>query len=342
MANIDYDAFGRTLEQTGAGNEAFLFVGEPRDQVTGLTYLRARYLDPQTGQFIAADPFLGSPEDPLSLHRYLYANANPVNFRDPSGLLTLTEIQIVSGILSALVLASISQAVVASRATSGLDVQWDGPTGFFTVEAPLEPFGGGVGLSLLESQQRNGRYTQAIHFLFTLNASTPNFFKKSVKKSLRPPPRNKGPKKGRKARRGRGTDLTGFDVLSLVFAGPLSLLNFDLQFDDTTLFSPSSLGGENGIQPFVLGGFYSRLEFAASGGLLAAVADKQITGSFKSSIGISGTLQGFGVGYDIKDTSLALVPNANIELFAGVSADFTLPDRVNQVDTRSLEETGAD
>lgn len=50
--------------------------------------MRARYYDQTTGRFISKDPFGGELRDPVSLHRYLYANANPVTFADPSGQFT--------------------------------------------------------------------------------------------------------------------------------------------------------------------------------------------------------------------------------------------------------------
>ena len=55
---------------------------------TGLYYLRARYMNPSTGTFISMDNYEGSIYDPVSLHKYLYANANPVMYTDPSGYAT--------------------------------------------------------------------------------------------------------------------------------------------------------------------------------------------------------------------------------------------------------------
>ena len=55
------------------------------DSETGLYYLRARYMDPATATFTSMDSYAGNIYDPASLHRYLYANANPVKYCDPSG-----------------------------------------------------------------------------------------------------------------------------------------------------------------------------------------------------------------------------------------------------------------
>ena len=46
---------------------------------------RARYLNPNTGRFWTMDSYEGDNEDPLSLHRYMYCEADPVDGFDPSG-----------------------------------------------------------------------------------------------------------------------------------------------------------------------------------------------------------------------------------------------------------------
>jgi RHS repeat-associated protein len=88
----DYDAFGNLIASTGTTPNNFLFVGEQFDPALGLYYNRARYLDVLNGRFMTMDPELGDTRDPVSLHRYLYANADPVNVADPSGRETLAEL----------------------------------------------------------------------------------------------------------------------------------------------------------------------------------------------------------------------------------------------------------
>ena len=55
------------------------------DQETGLYNAKARYFDPKLGRFLTQDSYLGQIDDPPSLHRYFYANANPTAFVDQDG-----------------------------------------------------------------------------------------------------------------------------------------------------------------------------------------------------------------------------------------------------------------
>jgi RHS repeat-associated protein len=69
-----------------------LFTGEQWDADLGMYFLRARYLNPDTGRFHTRDTYEGRNGEPLSLHKYLYANGNPVMMRDPSGRFSLVEL----------------------------------------------------------------------------------------------------------------------------------------------------------------------------------------------------------------------------------------------------------
>ena len=59
----------------------FGYAGEYTDPTTGLIYLRARWYDPATGQFLTRDPLLATTMEP-----YRYAGNDPINFGDPTGL----------------------------------------------------------------------------------------------------------------------------------------------------------------------------------------------------------------------------------------------------------------
>jgi len=87
-----YDAFGNSIVSTGGSGNAYLFAGEQRDGETGLDYLRARYYDPLVGRFVSADAYEGTLNDPMSLHDYQYAHANPVVNTDPSGYFSIGEL----------------------------------------------------------------------------------------------------------------------------------------------------------------------------------------------------------------------------------------------------------
>ena len=93
-----YDAFGNLLKSTGSTKNHYCYCGEQFDPVTGLYYLRARYMNPSVGRFITMDSYEGSIDDPVSLHKYLYANANPVSNSDPSGYKNVMEFQVTTGI----------------------------------------------------------------------------------------------------------------------------------------------------------------------------------------------------------------------------------------------------
>ena len=75
----NYDAFGNLLSSPGPTPNNYLYRGEQYDSDLGLYYLRARYYNPNTGRFLSRDPNAGYLDKPASLHKYLYANGDPVN-----------------------------------------------------------------------------------------------------------------------------------------------------------------------------------------------------------------------------------------------------------------------
>jgi RHS repeat-associated protein len=81
----EYDAFGNSFTKSGTTPNNYLYRGEQYDPDLGLYYLRARYYNPATGRFFGRDPAGGRKAYPATLHRYLYANGDPINGMDPSG-----------------------------------------------------------------------------------------------------------------------------------------------------------------------------------------------------------------------------------------------------------------
>jgi RHS repeat-associated protein len=86
-----YDAFGgyRTTPeavQPGADGQSKVgYTGHVFDVETGLVYAKARYYQPEMGQFLSQDALEGQMDSAPSLNRYAYALGNPYRYWDPTG-----------------------------------------------------------------------------------------------------------------------------------------------------------------------------------------------------------------------------------------------------------------
>jgi RHS repeat-associated protein len=112
VVTYDYDAFGNLINSTFTGAAPtpnnYLYSGEQFDPDLHLYYNRARYLNTSTGRFWNMDTDEGNDQDPLSLHKYLYGQGDPVNHVDPSG----HEIdELIGGIAVGLTIAAIATVV---------------------------------------------------------------------------------------------------------------------------------------------------------------------------------------------------------------------------------------
>jgi RHS repeat-associated protein len=81
VATYTYDAYGNETSHTGGADTPLRWAGQYQDASTGFYYLRARYYDPQTGQFVTRDPLA-----PVTQAPYAYAGSNPLNLLDLTGL----------------------------------------------------------------------------------------------------------------------------------------------------------------------------------------------------------------------------------------------------------------
>ncbi len=79
-----YEPYGTVLTSTGTASSSFGYAGEQAD-TTGLIYLRARYMNPRLGIFLARDPWSGDQLRPGSMNGWNYAGGNPIIRVDPSG-----------------------------------------------------------------------------------------------------------------------------------------------------------------------------------------------------------------------------------------------------------------
>jgi RHS repeat-associated protein len=80
VAKYAYTPYGGLASSSGTASTPLLYAGQYRDNESGLYYLRARYYDPVTGQFLSVDPAVQSTLSP-----YAYGAGNPLNAADPSG-----------------------------------------------------------------------------------------------------------------------------------------------------------------------------------------------------------------------------------------------------------------
>jgi fibro-slime domain-containing protein/RHS repeat-associated protein len=134
-----YDAFGNLLAVTGTTPNEYLYAGEQFDPHLGLYYLRARYMNTSTGRFFTRDTFEGVQQDPSTLHKYLYANSDPVNLSDPSGNFSVAETattMAVGGIIS-----SIMGMIFSNKSPSTAEF-WGDAARDFGVGALTAPVGG--------------------------------------------------------------------------------------------------------------------------------------------------------------------------------------------------------
>lgn len=81
-ATYTFDSYGKLTAKTGTADTPLRWNGQTQDGDTGLYYLRARYYDPTTAQFLSVDPLASLTRDV-----YTYANHNPLNRSDPLGLI---------------------------------------------------------------------------------------------------------------------------------------------------------------------------------------------------------------------------------------------------------------
>ena len=80
--SYQYQAFGAIANEDGGIENERTFAGREYERSTDLYHFRARFYDPNTGQFLQRDPLVYK----AATMPYAYAGNNPTNYRDPYGL----------------------------------------------------------------------------------------------------------------------------------------------------------------------------------------------------------------------------------------------------------------
>ena len=119
---VSYTAFGEVVGTTASNVSRYGFasrwgyeddgLGNEANDL-GMLHVGARYYDPRVGRFVQRDPLAVS----AGANVYNYAFGNPVNFADPSGLLSGTLTDTISTIGAAKTLLSASYTAAATAAT---------------------------------------------------------------------------------------------------------------------------------------------------------------------------------------------------------------------------------
>ena len=114
VLHLLYDAHGSDLGLTNPLT-ALRYAGESIDPLTGLSFNRARWYDTTQSRFKNLDKWKGDKTNPETLNKYVYANSDPANGSDPSGLFTLV------GALSSVGLMTYGNALALQRSQITLD-----------------------------------------------------------------------------------------------------------------------------------------------------------------------------------------------------------------------------
>ncbi len=128
------DAFGipnRLFLAAGSSlpalENAFFLNGQQWDRYEGLYFNRARYYQPGLGRFIGEDSNLGYSSSPSTLHKYRYANNNPITIIDPNGKSDTMSVQGMN--FNTLIAATIAGGIVAITSYQAMRYLYEHPIG---------------------------------------------------------------------------------------------------------------------------------------------------------------------------------------------------------------------
>ena len=80
IKHYDYEPYGAVVG--GQVTDGPGYTGHVSDSATSLSYMQQRYMDPQLGVFLSADPVTAYEQSVGQFNRYRYGNGNPYKFKD--------------------------------------------------------------------------------------------------------------------------------------------------------------------------------------------------------------------------------------------------------------------
>lgn len=161
-----YDAIDAPASRNDSGYDTCPGIGCPQAPELGTRHLGVRYYRRNLGGFWTMDGYEGSNRDPLSLHKYLYCQGNPVNRFDPSGQNSLGEINIATFISVTINLSSAYSNIRAKRYAAALVDVVGAFSGLGGLSGPgsslVRAFAGGGVSTAVNAAQAGQRISQGV------------------------------------------------------------------------------------------------------------------------------------------------------------------------------------
>lgn len=122
VGTATYDEYGQPTATTG-DTSTYGYAGQYTDPETGYQYLRARYYDPTTAEFLTRDPL-----ETLTREPYQYAANTPTNATDPTGEAAVALVALAPYVLAtvAIWLATPQGQQACRQAAVAIGERWNG------------------------------------------------------------------------------------------------------------------------------------------------------------------------------------------------------------------------